>query len=346
MLYRYENFFRKDFAVLRSKMNSKNEILMDKVDTSSIDLKEKSIVVLCGNNSRSMRKAEFYAYLLRNWLKNSEQNIKTTTYSVYYPNEQPLFNEDSQFDLNYKDLAKDIFQQTIYKDGKVKSIEEIKKDLRNVTFFGHSAGGYVMNKLVCCFGEMLKDAGFNKSDIRKIYDSVVFVAYAPYVLVQDPIKAVYVTPIYDSIGSVRHAYKKIIKSKDSISVSSRINIFGENKIDTKVYASFINKYKEIMDRKHTLYYASKKALIATPNLLYLDGNNEDHNFAGVINYSRNNPYQTKAGKLTAKFLSQTLDYCLSTKREEFDINDLYKQAIKIKLSDADMLSVPDFKEEL
>lgn len=333
MIYKYGNFFRKDFAVLKSTINPRNEIMMEKVNTSSINIKEKSIVILCGNDSRSMRRAEFYAYLCRNWLKDSAQNKKTTTYSIYYPNEQPLFNEDPNFELDYMGLAKDIFQRVIYKDNMIKSVEEVKKDLRNVTFFGHSAGGYVMNKLMHCFGEMLKNAGFEKQDIRKIYDNIVFLAYAPYAFVEDPIKAVYVTPIYDSIGSVKLAYRKILKSKDPLSISSRVNVFGENKIETKEPANFIKQYNEIIHKKNTVYYAGRKFLIATPNLLYYDGQKEDHNFAGVINYSRNNPHQTLAGRLTAKFIVNALDYSLSTKREEFDIKELYNQSIKIKLID-------------
>ena len=111
------------------------------------------------------------------------------------------------------------------------------------------------------------------------------------------------------------------------------NVFGENKIETKEPANFIKQYNEIIHKKNTVYYAGRKFLIATPNLLYYDGQKEDHNFAGVINYSRNNPHQTLAGRLTAKFIVNALDYSLSTKREEFDIKELYNQSIKIKLID-------------
>ena len=133
-------------------------------------------------------------------------------------------------------------------------------------------------------------------------------AYAPYSLVTAPIKAVYVAPIYDSIGSVKLVYRKIITGKDIISSNPNIDIWGEKKLNARRYLNFIQQYTEAIRNGDTLYFANENSLVATPNLLYADGKREDHNFAGAISYTVKNPYQTKAGKMTAKFMGKTLEY--------------------------------------
>lgn len=330
MLYYYEKNFRKDFSILKAKANSRGELDYTKVDPSQIDLNEKSIIILCGNNSKSLRRAEFYAHLCRSWLAKSKHQTDFSTYSVYYPNNQPLFNENANIKLDYKGLAQEIFKQVLYKGNKLQSVEEIIKNLSNIVFFGHSAGGLVMNELMHCFEEMLIHINLAKADIEKIYNSIIFIGYAPYDLVDAPINTVYVAPVHDTVGSLKLVYNGMLKNKDFVSPDSNIDIFGENKLSTRGRLKFIKQYKERMDGKEILYFVNKNSLIATPNLLYFDGKKEDHNFAGAVKYSFNNPYQTKAGKLTAKFLSNTFEYCLSTQHADFSINDLYNQAIKTK----------------
>lgn len=325
MLYYYENDFRKDFSILKAKNNSQQELDCTKIDPSAINFNEKSIIILCGNNSRSQRRAEFYAHLCRNWLEDCQSYTKFSTYSIYYPNTQPLFNEDPNLKLDYKGLAYEIFGQVIYKNNQVLPVEQIKNNLSQVIFFGHSAGGLVMNELMHYLGEMLSNADLSKADIKQIYKSIVFIAYAPYSLVKAPINTVYIAPIYDTVGSTKLVYSKIIKSKSFISSNPNVDILGENKLSTKCTVQFIKKYKKAMNKNNTLYYSNQNTLIATPNLLYYDGKKEDHNFAGVVIYPIKNPYQTDAGRLTAQFLSSTLKYCLSTNRENFNINDLYEQ---------------------
>ena len=328
MIYSYNSDFHKDFSILKAKTNQKKGLSFTKIEPSSIDFNEKSIIILCGNNSTSQSKAEFYAYLCRNWLENSHNNSNLSTYSIYYPNTQPLFNEDSSIKLDYKGLAREIFEQVIYKNKQVLAVEEIKKNLNNVIFFGHSAGGLVMDELMHNLGEMLSITNLSQADIKQIYKSIVFIAYAPYSLVKAPIYSVYVAPIYDTVGSTKLVYSKIIKSKSFVSSNPNLNILGENKLSTRGRIQFIKKYKEAINHNKTLYFANKNSLIATPNLLYCNERKEDHNFAGVIVYPNENPYQTEAGKLTAQFLSSAFNYSLSTNRENFNIIDLYEDIIK------------------
>lgn len=315
----------KEFAVVKSQKNSNNQIIFEKTDISSIDFKQKSIVILCGNNSKSQSRGELYAYFCHSWLKNMYNKNNITTYSIYYPNKQPLFNENPHFTLNYDGLATEMFKKAIYKDGQILTVDEIKRNIGNVVFFGHSAGGYVMNELMISLNKILSDENFTKSQIKSIYESVVFIAYAPYELVKAPIKSVYVAPVYDTIGSTKLVYKYLLKHKNATSSMPNLDILGLNKLTERTNEKFMKRYIEKIKELHTLYFSNDNSIISTPNLLYDDGVKEDHNLAGAVQYNANNPHQTKAGKLTAKFLSDVFNYCLSTKRENFNIKDLYKQ---------------------
>ena len=336
MYYNINKYLRNDFGVVKTQFVEQNKLMFERVDTSDIKFDGKSVVILCGNDTRSQSRGEFYAYLCNNWLGDAFYKPDLTMYSIYYPNKQPLFNEDSHFSLDYETLAKTIFKQAVVKDNKIQSAEEIKKNLSNVVFFGHSAGGFVMNELMNSFGKMLTDLHFSKSDIKNIYSGIVFMAYAPYSLVNAPIKSIYVAPIHDSIGSSKLVYKKLLNSKSIFSSAPSIDIWGENRLTSRTYPNFLRHYEKAMNGKQTVYYASDDSLIATPNLLYFDGKKEDHNFAGAVIYPAHNPHQTDAGRNTAQFLGKALNYCLTTPREKFNTLDLYEKTVGPKLTNYEL----------
>lgn len=327
-MFYYDSNFRKDFKILKSKMTPTGELSSRKIEPSQIDFNQKSVIILCGNNSKSTKKAEFYSHLCYRWLDLSANYPNIATYSVYYPYFQPLFNEDSNLELDYKGLASEIFGQILNKGNKILSAEEVIQSLSNVIFFGHSAGGYVMDELMKNFKSMLEDRSFTKADIKKIFNNIVFIAYAPYKLVSEPIKAIYVAPIYDSMGSTQLVYKKVLKSKSVMSSNPDIL---DTPINARTYLNFKKKYESATKGKNILYFANKNLLVATPNLLYSDGIGEDHNFAGAIKYICPNSYQTSAGRLTAQFLSNVFRYCMLNNRKVFNMNDLYELALKTEL---------------
>lgn len=333
MYYSFLRNYLNDFAVIKSKASPNTAVSFEKVNVTSIDFSEKNIIILCGNGSKSQSRAEYYSYLCRNWIKDPKFKFDVTTYSIYYPNYQPLFNEDPNITLNYKQLADELFSQVIYKNNQVLSVKKIKANLKNTIFFGHSAGGLVMNELMKNFGNMLKNANFSKSEIKEIYESMIFIAYAPYQLVEAPIKSIYVAPIYDSIGSAKLIYKRILKNKNVTSSIPQLNIFETSKITSRTTTNFIKKYTEKIGERNTLYFLDENSLMSTPNLLYFDGRKEDHNFAGAICYNQHNPHQTKSGKLTSKFLQNVFDYCLTTEREDFNLLELYQETIQAEKKD-------------
>lgn len=315
----YNGFYSKDFDILKVSTNKFNDLSSQRVTPTEINFDEKNVIILCGNGSKSLNKAEFYAHLCRNWLADYTCNNNFSTYSIFYPNTQPLFEENS-FTLNYYDLTKQLFDKILFKNNKRQNINEIKKKLNNVTFFGHSAGGYAMNNIMQSLNQILTDNSFPKDDIAQIYNNIVFIAYSPYSFVDAPIKTIYVTPIYDSVGSLKHSYSKLLttnfKSLSSIKSIRKLNATA---------SSFAKNYKKAINNADVSYFANKRTLIATPNLLYYDGKEEDHNFAGAIIYPTENTYQTNAGKLTAEFLSKAFNYCLTTNHEDLNMLTLYSK---------------------
>ena len=328
-MYYRQNFTVNDCFRLIKSQNEDGQIKSEEADISAIDLSKKSIVVLCGNNTKDpMRAANYTTYCL-NWLENKKTKSSVTAYSIFYPSEQPLLvSLQPNPSLDYAELAKILFEQTISTNGATNSVEDISKKLGNTTFFGHSAGGFVMNELMFYLGSMLKDKGFSDEDINKLYSKIVFIAYSPYALVDAPINSVYVAPIYDSIGSTKLVYDKMIQNKNVISSNPKFDISSVCKFRASSYSSFFKLYETAIKNEDALYFIDNKSLVATPNLLFNDGFKEDHNLAGVINYPGEHPYKTKAGKLTTEFLSKVFNYSLSTERNKFSVNDLYEQVVQ------------------
>ena len=297
---------------------------------SLIDLKnKKSIVNLCGNNTKNPIKAGTYANYGFGWLNEYENKSEVTAYSVYYPSEQPLFvSLQPNPSLNYAELARIMFEPIIFNDEKLQSTKNISEELGNVTFFGHSAGGFVMNELMFHLGAMLKEQGFSDDDLNKIYSSIVFVGYSPYALIDAPINSIYVAPIYDSVGSTKLVYDRMIQNKNVISSKPEFDISNICKFRASSYSSFFKLYETAIKDENSIYFVDEKSLVSTPNLLFYDGLKEDHNLAGVIDYPGKHPYKTDAGTQTTKFLHTVFNYCLSTKRNKFSVNDLFYQVVQ------------------
>lgn len=313
------------FGVMKVKI-SDNNFVETPVDVNSIKFDGKTIVSLCGNDTRSESRASFYSKCCLSWLGDKVDKEKITTYSIFYPFDQPLnsyFTLDPRFD--YDSLAKAIFEQVLTKDGKKQSADEVAKNLGDVVFFGHSIGGYVMNELMYGFGKMMQENHFSEEEMKKVYQSIVFIAYSPYMLVAAPINHIYITPMYDSMGSTKLVYDRMLQVGNMTSSNPNLDIHTLCKFRATSYSNFLKLYETAMKNEDTLYFSDHNALIATPNLLFNDGNIEDHNFAGILNYPFKHPYKTKAGELTTKFISDAFDYSLLTSREKFSTTQLFNQ---------------------
>ena len=296
------------------------------VDPNSIIFDGKTIVSLCGNDTRDPNRAGFYSKCCLSWLGENSPKDKVTAYSVFYPSDQPLktnFELDTQFD--YDALANAIFGQIFTKNENPQTPEEAANNLKDVVFFGHSIGGFVMNELMYGLGKMMAERNFSDDDMRKVYKNIVFIAYSPYTLIAAPINHIYITPMYDSMGSTKLVYDRMVQVGNMRSSNPSFDIHTLCKFRATSYSNFLKLYETAMRGEDTIYFADHNALIATPNILFNNGRIEDHNFAGVLNYPFKHPYKTKAGELTTRFIGQAFDYALTTERDRFSTLQLFDQ---------------------
>lgn len=327
MYYNEKNDIRDSFSVVKAKATQNpGELDIAEVGINDIKLKGKTAIILCGNNTRDPGRGAFYAHCFTGWIDDEQLKKDTTIYSIFYPKDQPLrtnFDIDTRFDYNA--LAESIFGQAVTKNGKTQSTEEIISNLSDVVFFGHSIGGFVMNELMFGLGKMLRDRNFSDEDINRVYENIVFIAYSPYSLVAAPINHIYVTPLYDSMGSTKLVYDRMIKVGNMTSSNPKLDIQNICKFRSTSYYNFLKLFEIAMSGEDIVYFSDHNSLIATPNLLFSDGVKEDHNFAGIINYPSKHPYKTKAGELTTEFLKSAVTYTLSTDREKFSTTKLYQK---------------------
>ena len=294
------------------------------VDASSltIDDKKKTAIIFCGNHTKDLNSGYAYASNFLHWIRDYSDIENVVAYSIFYKRQPLFYNFQPDPSIDYGSLSKAIFEQVL--DGK-ETAEQVAKSLGNITFFGHSAGGLVMDRITKHFNNMMMDRGFSDNDIANIYRSMVFIGYSPFALVEPPIKKVYIAPMYDTIGSAKLVYTDVLKKKEMACSNSKLHIKELYKGKPLSYLTFIERYKKAVGNADATYFADDYHLVATPNLLFDDGVKEDHNFAGVIDYSIPHPRKTRAGNITTQFMKNVLKYSVSTPRENFSTEQLYNE---------------------
>ncbi len=327
MLLREKLKVEESFKLIKSNWHS-DEIEYKEMGISSLNYNGKTIIILCGNNTKQPEKAKAYANYCFSWLKGFAKKNEVTTYSIFYPNKQPLNNNmviNTAFD--YKALAETIFNKILYNHGEILSADEIVKNLNDVIFMGHSIGGFIMNELITELEKMLKNNKFSKTEIKKVLSGVIFVSYSPYKLVDAEINNICIAPIYDTVGSTKLAYEKLKTCKNVVCSNPKFNFKNIDKFKFESYSEFLEVYKHFMKHEEVMYFASENTFVATPNLLYDDGIKEDHNLTGAICYPRENIHQTDAGILTSNLMSFVFSHVLSHQKENVSF-EIYKQAVK------------------
>lgn len=298
-------------------------------DIRSIKVNGKTAIILSGNNTKDENRAGYYTRVYFNWLKSYSTKENITAYAIYYPKEQPLFtNLTINPVLDYKKLAFAIFSPILFNEDKPREIKDIVSTFSDITFIGHSAGGFVMNELMNNLDTMLDDMKFSKSEKETIFSRIVFIGYSPFKLVEKPIKNVIVAPVFDSLGSTKLVFDKMQESKGFKLSNKALKIYDIFTLRSFAPQDYAGAFTEKTDNSDTLYARNENFLIATPNLLYSDEFNEDHNLTGVINFPFKNNNKTIAGDLTSDLLHDTVCYCLEKNRAEFSTKELFTQAIK------------------
>ncbi len=338
-----EKFKAEECFSLMKLSCSSDKINYEELDISSIKFDSKTIVILCGNNTKNISRAGAYMTYCANWLKGSPLEKDCTIYSIYYPQSQPLDNGlKTNLRFDYEGLSNILFEQVIYKNSKRASVEEIVKHLSDVMFFGHSIGGYVMNEITYELGKKLKYEGFTKQEINKIFSSIVFVGYSPFALVDAPTKNIYIAPIYDSLGSVKLVCEKMEEDGTFVSSNQSVDVTKVCQSAIDSHLGFVQIYNEAINNQDTTYYANHNCLIATPNLLLDDGTQkEDHNMAGIIDHPYANQHKTRAGEITTKLIEYLFKYILLVERRKLSTKRLYNKVTKL----TELLEEDDLKRE-
>ena len=92
--------------------------------------------------------------------------------------------EPENFEPNYiKQLSTIFFEPLISKDGKKISIEDAKKNLRNVTILAHCHGAYVTLALEEILEKRMKEIGYKEEECAEIQKQLAVVAIAPHTAV-------------------------------------------------------------------------------------------------------------------------------------------------------------------
>lgn len=287
----------------------------------------KSVVCLSGNLTKQFANALNYTANVYSWLQGYKYQNKINFYTVFYPTEQPLENNMTKnITMDYRRFSNELLASVVQSDNKPATTTEIIKKLSNITFFGHSAGCMVMNELVNYFIEFLQTHGYNKNDIDKILSSIVFVGYSPYKFVEAPINNIYITPLYDSLGSSRSAIKQSMDEKDFVFSNEEIEKYNKLANSCESHQEFIELYKPLLKKEQVIYFKNKHSMFVLPDLLIDDGVIEDHNLAGVSEAPKYVLFKTKAGFDVTNFLHQLFRYSLAKNRKEFDIEEIYNLA--------------------
>lgn len=322
----YENV-DSSFKVVELK-HSRNSQLVRTMDVADIDLSTKSIIALSGNMTKTPERAVAYSKYIYDWLDKCPDREKIKLYSIFYPRKQPLYSNmvaDPTFD--YKSLSKTIFKKVIIHNGQYLDANEISKNLSNIVFFGHSVGGMIMNELVLQLEEYLKKHHYEKSEINKIISNIVFISYSPFKIVDHPINAIYITPLYDTVGSAKLACEMFDKTKKVHSTFPGIKQLMPKAVKSYSHDNFLSNLSSVVRNEDLVYIFKNHTIVCMPNLLYYDGIKEDHNLAGVIDYKAHNTYKTMAGEKTTEFIKLAFNYCLQTQRENFNLEEFYQIAI-------------------
>lgn len=297
------------------------------IDLEDIVFNGKSVVCLSGNLTKKPENAIAYSANVYSWLAEHKKRNDVTFYSIFYPTEQPLeTNLTQNMALDYRHFSKRLLLSAVRKNNEPLPVDEMIKNLSNITFFGHSAGGMVMDELIDYFIVFLKRHSFSKRDIQLILSNIVFVGYSPYKFVEAPIKGVYITPLYDSLGSSRKAIKSVIQENNftsSNTASKKVNKLTNN---CESHEQFIELYKPLLKEDKAVYFANKNSIFVLPDLLIDDGVIEDHNLAGVSENPQSSRYKTQAGIKTTEFLHQVFKYSLEKDRGDFDMYEIYDKA--------------------
>lgn len=101
----------------------------------------------------------------------SHRNLRTVFKMAAY-----AIRPQSAYSADSKKLARSVIMPLVSENGKPLPYAEVQKRLRNITFFGYSAGAIVAQEVFNASLAMMKETGFNKEDARMLLHEVVSIS--------------------------------------------------------------------------------------------------------------------------------------------------------------------------
>lgn len=301
------------------------------IDKNQFDASMKTLLILPGNPTSDVHSAERYARCASLWLDGVKDVDGVQVCSMIYSNGRPLFEDGAyNFNYNYEEVVDTFFMPYFVKDGKRLPESKAIANIKNLVVFTHSAGAVVMNECMAMLENKLKDAGYSADEVSNIYSNIVMIAYSPYAVVYSPIKRVYISPVYDTMGGFIKTMQVFPKDGTTFSrIKFKVKRFNEV-YDRSV--EFAIKGLQDLVRKYGAICMtdSERNLNIMPDLLFDRGGNypEDHGIAGVINYPLKSPEKTKVGEVTTTIMCDIVQKAFERQENNFDIGDLYNMCAK------------------
>ncbi len=334
------------FKIGYRRTDDRSSTALEFDDKNEFKISKPTIVIFGGNPTTIESEAGRYARTVDNWLagfgdiNRSKFDIVSVVYANGSPLENNLFLAGSDYD--YNELAETIFLPLIANEQKQKlDVNLALKNLSLVSFFGHSAGAYVMDNIMDKFLRYAIKLGYTDDEIFQMCRQIKFLTFAPYQMVDAPIKSIYITPSFDELNSFYKAIE-FMATKDNVSTN--------NNIDLKKYMNMLNnhsprflKYGQKMadsvenDGIMTMF-DNKDTLVVTPWKLSKN-EQSDHGLVGIVRGPNNeiSLFSTDIGikisdfieKILKEYLSNSISNLDKQVPEEININKLNKFCRKL-----------------
>jgi hypothetical protein len=301
--------FKFGYRVTSDRMSTELEF----IDDDSLHISRPTLLIFGGNPTTSDSEAGRYARTLRNWLGDSCTEKDIDIISVVYNDGLPL-KDETHYNYNYDyDALSDqvLLPLVIDNNGEKFSYETASKKLSRLTVFGHSAGAFVLDRIMARFQTKLAEMGYLENEIINLCQQIKFLAFSPYAMVNAPISSVYITPYYDYLGSFYKSLNYLNQRSNLQYTTSKFDLKKqfdsmENNFDN---ANALNQmlFNEIEKSGFFMGSDGQSSMVVAP--AKLSKNNEsDHGLIGIVcgPNNENSPLATSVGKKITKFIKYVL----------------------------------------
>jgi len=167
------------------KLIKRNHDMPDKYERFDAEklagLKGPIVFCMSGNFASDEKKINNYFQMTEDLLGiTAKQSGKGADFSKLVHLVGTIYSDRGNLEFGeYKELMSTLLMSRCVRDGSNLPVDEICKNLSQITFFTYCRGATVATNLMEKFGDALKDRGFSEADIDKIYSSMLHITFAP-----------------------------------------------------------------------------------------------------------------------------------------------------------------------